>query len=67
MHQIPPSVASIIPANAGGFGKPSEAFEYFYHTGIVPLQNKLLEFNDLTGKPVFIFSKPDFLTATTAN
>jgi len=65
MHQIPPSVASIIPANTGGFGKPSEALEYYYWTGILPMQNKLLQINELVGKQIISFKKPDFLTPVT--
>lgn len=61
MHQIPPAVACIVPANAGGFGKPSEALEFYYYTGIIPMQEKLMQFNDLTGKNLFSFKKPAWL------
>lgn len=44
--RIPPQLMGIVPSNAGGFGDIKSATEVFYHNEIVPLQSRLLQFNE---------------------
>ena len=55
-HRTAPQLIGIIPQNAGGFGKVSEARDDFYENEIVPLATRMLRMNDWFGLQVLAFS-----------
>ena len=55
--RIPPQLMGIVPSNAGGFGDIKSATEVFYHNEIVPLQSRLLQFNEWAGDEVIKFKE----------
>jgi capsid portal protein len=48
-HRVPPVLIGVVPAVAGGFGKPSEAAESYHYAETVPLMMRMLEVNDQLG------------------
>lgn len=53
MHRVYPGLASIIPANIGGFGDLQKSMEVYHELEIMALQQVFLELNELLpGKPV---------------
>ena len=55
--RVPPQLMGIVPSNAGGFGDIKSATEVFYHNEIVPLQSRLLQFNEWAGDEVIQFKE----------
>ena len=55
--RVPPQLMGIVPSNAGGFGDIKSATEVFYHNEIVPLQSRLLQFNEWAGDEVIKFKE----------
>ncbi|MGD8174775.1 phage portal protein [Marinimicrobium sp. ARAG 43.8] len=51
-HRVPPQLMGIIPANTGGFGDVEKAAKVFVANELEPLQERLLELNDLVGEEV---------------
>lgn len=60
-HRVPPQLIGVIPANVGGFGDAPKAAEVFYANEIAPLQDKLLNINQLVGQTVFSLQDYYFL------
>ncbi|MBO9710656.1 MAG: phage portal protein [Caulobacter sp.] len=54
-HRVPPQLLGVVPMNAGGFGKASEAAEVFVKHEIEPLQRILLDINDQVGEEAVRF------------
>ncbi|NBC35560.1 phage portal protein [Novosphingobium sp. FSY-8] len=54
-QRVPPQLIGIIPNNAGGFGKVSEARDAFFETEIVPIQRRMLRANDWAGVGLIAF------------
>ena len=54
-HRVPPTLLGIVPQNAGGFGKPSEALDTFFQVEIVPIMRRLLRVNQWAGAEVLKF------------
>ena len=54
-HRVPPTLLGIVPQNAGGFGKPSEALDTFFQVEIVPIMRRLLRVNQWAGGEVLKF------------
>lgn len=55
-HRTPPQVLGIVPAQgSSGFGNPLQAVDMFFQLEIVPLQVRLLQINELTGREVIRF------------
>jgi PBSX family phage portal protein len=54
-HRVPPQLIGVVPNNAGGFGKASEAAEVFVANELVNLQVMLLQLNDWIGEEVIKF------------
>lgn len=48
-HRVPPQLLGIVPTNAGGFGKVSDAVDAFYELEIEPLKRELEAVNDWLG------------------
>ncbi|CDG77653.1 phage portal protein [Acinetobacter baumannii] len=55
--RIPPQLMGIVPNNAGGFGDIKSATEVFYYNEIIPLQSRLLQFNEWAGYEVIKFKE----------
>ncbi|MDH1070188.1 phage portal protein [Acinetobacter johnsonii] len=55
--RIPPQLMGIVPSNAGGFGDIKSASEVFYHNEILPLQSRILQFNEWAGDEVIRFKQ----------
>lgn len=60
MHRMPPQLAAIIPANTSGFGDAMKALQLYHELEIEPLQKKFLQLNEVVGKEVIKFKKPDW-------
>lgn len=54
-HRVPPMLIGIVPQNAAGFGKPSEALDTFYQVEICPIMRRMLRMNDWFGSEVLKF------------
>lgn len=50
-HRVPPQLLGIVPTNAGGFGKVSEAADSFFELEIQPIMRELETINDWLGAP----------------
>lgn len=48
-HRVPPQLLGIVPTNAGGFGKVTEAVDAFYELEIEPLKREFETLNDWLG------------------
>lgn len=48
-HRVPPQLLGIVPTNAGGFGKVTEAVDAFYELEIEPLKREFEAVNDWLG------------------
>ncbi|HEY4544855.1 MAG TPA: phage portal protein [Pedomonas sp.] len=48
-HRVPPQLLGIVPTNAGGFGKVTEAVDAFYELEIVPLMREFEAVNEWLG------------------
>ena len=48
-HRVPPQLLGIVPTNAGGFGKVTEAVDAFYELEILPLMREFEAVNDWLG------------------
>jgi len=58
MHRVYPGLASIIPANIGGFGDLQKSMEVYHELEIMAMQQVFLELNELLpGNPV-VFKNP---------
>ncbi|MDA5192814.1 phage portal protein [Govanella unica] len=49
-HRVPPQLLGIVPTNAGGFGKVTEAVDAFYELEIQPLMREFEAMNDWLGE-----------------
>lgn len=49
VHRVPPQLLGIIPKNTGGFGDFRTTGDVFFRNEIVPIQNKLLQLNQVLG------------------
>lgn len=49
-HRVPPQLLGIVPTNAGGFGKVTEATDAFFELEIAPLQREFDAINDWLGE-----------------
>lgn len=58
-HRVPPQLLGVIPTNAGGFGKPSDALAAFDLLELRPLQRRFLAANDWLGEEVIAFDPLD--------
>jgi len=63
MHRVYPGLASIIPANIGGFGDLQKSMEVYHEMEIMALQQVFLEVNELVGANVVRFKEPDWKAA----
>lgn len=55
-HRVPPQLLGIVPAQgSSGFGNPLQAVDMFFDLEIAPLQVRLLQINELTGREVIRF------------
>jgi PBSX family phage portal protein len=54
-HRVPPQLMGIIPTNTSGFGDAEKAARVFAANELEPLQERLLEMNDIVGKEVIKF------------
>lgn len=54
-HRVPPQLMGIVPNNTGGFGDAEKAALVFASNELEPLQQRLLEINDLAGEEVVKF------------
>lgn len=54
-HRVPPQLMGIIPSNTGGFGDVEKAATVFVTNELEPLQQRLLEFNELAGEEIIRF------------
>jgi len=52
---VPPQLMGIIPTNTSGFGDSEKAARVFAANELEPLQERLLEMNDIVGKEVIRF------------
>lgn len=64
-HRVPPQLMGIIPTNTSGFGDAEKAARVFAANELEPLQERLLEMNDISGKTVVQF-RPYSLGVTDA-
>lgn len=48
-HRVPPQLLGIVPTNAGGFGKVTEAVDAFYELEIEPLKREFETINEWLG------------------
>lgn len=48
-HRVPPQLLGIVPSNAGGFGKVTDAAAIFYELEIQPLMREFEAINDFLG------------------
>jgi PBSX family phage portal protein len=48
-HRVPPQLLGIVPTNAGGFGKVTDAVNAFFELEIQPLQREFEAINDWLG------------------
>ena len=62
MHRVYPGLASIIPANIGGFGDLQKSMEVYHEMEIMALQQVFLEVNEVVGVEVVRFRAPDWKT-----
>jgi PBSX family phage portal protein len=60
MHRMPAQLAAIMPANTGGFGDAMKTLQLYHELEIEALQNKFLQLNELVGKEVISFRKPEW-------
>jgi len=65
-HRVPPQLMGIIPSNTGGFGDAEKAARVFAANELEPLQERMLELNDIVGKEVISF-RPYSLGETSQN
>ncbi|MBB5320483.1 phage portal protein [Marinobacter oulmenensis] len=65
-HRVPPQLMGIIPSNTGGFGDSEKAARVFAANELEPLQERMLELNDIVGKEVISF-RPYSLGETSQN
>lgn len=54
-HRVPPQLMGIIPTNTSGFGDAEKAARVFAANELEPLQERMLEMNDIIGKEVISF------------
>lgn len=54
-HRVPPQLMGIIPTNTSGFGDSEKAARVFAANELEPLQERLLEMNDIVGREVIKF------------
>ncbi|MEX0738187.1 MAG: phage portal protein [Pseudohongiella sp.] len=54
-HRVPPQLMGIIPTNTSGFGDAEKAARVFAANELEPLQERVLEMNDIVGKEVIKF------------
>ncbi|TEU24700.1 phage portal protein [Alkanindiges illinoisensis] len=55
--RVPPQLMGIIPSNTGGFGDPKTARDVFYQNEIIPLQSRLMQFNEWAGEEIIRFKE----------
>lgn len=60
-HRVPPQLLGVVPANAGGFGKPGEALRAFDVLELRPLQRRFEVVNEWLGQEVIRFDPLDDL------
>lgn len=54
-HRVPPQLMGIIPTNTGGFGDVEKAARVFVRNELIPLQKRMMEFNEWIGEEVIRF------------
>lgn len=54
-HRVPPQLMGIIPTNSSGFGDSEKAARVFAANELEPLQERMLEMNDIAGREVLKF------------
>lgn len=54
-HRVPPQLMGIIPTNTSGFGDAEKAARVFAANELEPLQERMLEMNEIIGKEVISF------------
>lgn len=54
-HRMPPVLLGIVPKNAGGFGKITEAADVYHETAIAPVMEAMAAFNEWAGEEVIRF------------
>lgn len=65
-HRVPPQLMGIIPTNTSGFGDSEKAARVFAANELEPLQERLLEMNDIVGEEVIKFRQYTLGEATGA-
>lgn len=56
-HRVPPQMMGIIPNNTGGFGDVKKASQVFVQNELIPLQERMKEFNEWFGDEVIRFKE----------
>ncbi|MDH5633043.1 MAG: phage portal protein [Gammaproteobacteria bacterium] len=54
-HRVPPQLMGIVPNNAGGFGDIEKAARVFARNELLPLQERMKDFNAWAGEEVISF------------
>lgn len=65
MHRVYPGLASIIPANVGGFGDLEKMMQVYHELEITAMQQVFLEINEELSLPVVNFVDPAWQAAKT--
>lgn len=58
-HRVPPQLLGIVPTNAGGFGKVSEAAETFRAMEIEPIMREFEAINEWLGVEAVAWAAPE--------
>ncbi len=66
MHRMQPGLSGILPDNNNGFGDIDKIMKVYYELEVIPLQQAFMELNDLAGRQVVRFEKPDWKTVDAA-
>jgi PBSX family phage portal protein len=56
-HRVPPQLLGQVPEVNGGFGDVEKATNVFFRNEIIPLQNKMLEINEMVGFELVAFKE----------
>lgn len=66
-HRIPPQMLGQVPDTNGGFGSVRDASDIYFQNEIIPLQSKMLEFNELVGQEIIRFKPPIIINPSSTN
>lgn len=61
MHRMPPGLSGIIPENTGGFGDIEKTMRVYYYMEVLSMIRQFESLNELYGRQVVKFKKPDWL------